>query len=160
MTFSPELEAKFTQMTKHYPPGRQKGALIPMLLFAQDEIGAVTPELVQEVATRLKIKPVEVDEVIGYYTMLTREPRGRHHIQICTNISCMLTGGEELFEHACKKLGLKNKGKTEDGQFSIEEVECIGACSWGPALLVNYDFHLNVTPERLDQLIEDLRKTQ
>ncbi|WP_321472795.1 NAD(P)H-dependent oxidoreductase subunit E [uncultured Paludibaculum sp.] len=160
MTFSPELEAKFAKMIQNYPPGRQKGALIPMLLFAQDEVGAVTPELIDEVSQRLKVKRVEVEEVIGYYTMLTREPRGKQHIQICTNVSCMLTGGEELYEHACKKLGIGNKQKTTDGQFSLEEVECLGACSWAPAMLVNYDFHFNVTPEKLDRLIESLKKTQ
>lgn len=160
MTFSPELEAKFAKMIQNYPPGRQKGALIPMLLFAQDEVGSMTPELIDEVSKRLKVKRVEIEEVIGYYTMLTREPRGKHHVQICTNVSCMLTGGEELYEHACKKLGIGNKQKTADGQFSLEEVECLGACSWAPAMMVDYDFHFNVTPEKLDGLIESLKKTQ
>jgi len=160
MTFSPELEAKFAKMIQNYPPGRQKGALIPMLLFAQDEVGSMTPELIDEVSKRLKVKRVEIEEVIGYYTMLTREPRGKHHVQICTNVSCMLTGGEELYEHACKKLGIGNKQKTADGQFSLEEVECLGACSWAPAMMVDYNFHFNVTPEKLDGLIESLKKTQ
>ena len=160
MTFSPELEARFSKMIGNYPPGRQKGALIPMLLYAQDEVGAVTEEVIEEVAKRLKLTRVEVEEVLGYYTMLTREPRGRHHIQICTNISCMLTGGEELFEHACRRLGIGNREKTPDGEFSLEEVECLGACSWGPALQVNYEFHYQMTPEKFDRLIESLRKTQ
>ncbi|MBN9659537.1 MAG: NAD(P)H-dependent oxidoreductase subunit E [Acidobacteria bacterium] len=160
MTFSPELEAKFAKMIQNYPPGRQKGALIPMLLFAQDEVGSMTPELIDEVSKRLKVNRVEIEEVIGYYTMLTREPRGKHHVQICTNVSCMLTGGEELYQHACKKLGIGNKQKTADGQFSLEEVECLGACSWAPAMMVDYDFHFNVTPEKLDGLIESLKKTQ
>lgn len=160
MTFSPELEARFEKMIGNYPPGRQKGALIPMLLYAQDEVGQVTGELIDEVMKRLKLKRVEVEEVLGYYTMLHREKRGRHHVQICTNVSCMLTGGEELWEHACKKLGVGNKQTTGDGDFSIEEVECIGACSWAPAVLVDYDFHFNVTPEKLDALIESLRTKQ
>ena len=160
MNFSPELEARFAKMIGNYPPGRQKGALIPMLLYAQDEVGAVTPELIEEVSKRLRVKRVEVEEVLGYYTMLARETRGRHHIQICTNVSCMLTGGEELFEHACKKLGIGNRQKTADGQFSLEEVECLGACSWAPAMMVNYDFHYSFTPEKLDRLIDSLKKTQ
>lgn len=160
MTFSPELEAKFAKMIENYPPGRQKGALIPMLLYAQDEVGAVTDEVIDEIGRRLKVSRVEIEEVLGYYTMLTREPRGKYHLQICTNISCMLTGGEELFEHACKKLGVGNKGKTPDGQFSVEEVECLGACSWAPAMQVNYDFHYHMTPEKLDQLVDSLRKLQ
>jgi NADH-quinone oxidoreductase subunit E len=160
MTFSPELEAKFAKMIENYPPGRQKGALIPMLLYAQDEVGAVTDEVIDEIGRRLNVSRVEIEEVLGYYTMLTREPRGKYHLQICTNISCMLTGGEELFEHACRKLGVGNKGKTPDGQFSVEEVECLGACSWAPAMQVNYDFHYHMTPEKLDQLIDSLRKLQ
>lgn len=160
MTFSPELEAKFAKMIGNYPPGRQKGALIPMLLYAQDEVGAVTEEVIDEIARRLKLSRVEIEEVLGYYTMLVREPRGRHHIQICTNISCMLTGGQKLFEHACRTLGIGNKGKTADGQFSLEEVECLGACSWAPAMQVNYDFYYHMTPEKFDRLIESLRKLQ
>lgn len=160
MTFSAELEARFEKMIGLYPPGRQKGALIPMLLYAQDETGQITDELIEEVARRLSVKKVEVEEVLGYYTMLHRERRGRHHIQICTNVACMLVGGEELWHHACEKLGIGNKQTTADGQFSLEEVECIGACSWAPALIDNYDFHLNVTPEKLDALIESLRGQQ
>lgn len=160
MTFSPELEARFAKMIASYPPGRQKGALIPMLLYAQDEVGAVTDEVIEEVSRRLNVSRVEVEEVLGYYTMLAREPRGKYHLQICTNISCLLTGGEELFQHACRKLGIGNKEKTPDGQFSLEEVECLGACSWAPAMQVNYDFHYRMTPEKLDQLIDSLRKLQ
>jgi NADH-quinone oxidoreductase subunit E len=129
-----------------------------MLMYAQDEVGAVTGELVEEVARRTGITPLQVNEVVTYYSMLHRQPLGKHHIQICTNISCLLTGGAELWEHACRRLGIGHKEVTEDGQFSLEEVECIGACSWAPALQVNYEFHHDMTPEKLDRLIESLRK--
>ena len=158
MTFSPELEARFERILASYPEGRQRSALIPMLLYAQDETGAVTPELVDEISRRLGLKPVEVEEVVTYYSMLRRKPAGKHHIQICTNISCMLLGGQQLWEHACQKLGIGHKEVTPDGQFSLEEVECIGACSWAPAIQVNYEFHHAVTPETFDRLIESLRK--
>jgi NADH-quinone oxidoreductase subunit E len=157
MTFSPELEARFARFIESCPPGRQRSALIPMLLYAQDETGAVTQELVDEVSLRLGLKPLEVDEVVSYYSMLHTRPLGKYHIQICTNISCLLTGGQELWQHACSKLGIGNKQVTADGQFSLEEVECMGACSWAPAIQVNYDFHHAVTPEALDRLIESLR---
>jgi NADH-quinone oxidoreductase subunit E len=160
MTFSPELEAKFERLLKSYPPGRQRSAVIPMLLFAQDELGSVTPDLVEEVARRTGISALQVNEVVTYYSMLHKERLGKHHIQICTNISCLLLGGAELWEHACKKLGIGHKQVTADGQFSLEEVECIGACSWAPALQVNYDFHHHLTPEKFDSLIESLRKLQ
>jgi NADH-quinone oxidoreductase subunit E len=160
MTFSPELEAKFERLLKSYPPGRQRSAVVPMLLFAQDELGAVTPELVEEVARRTGISPLQVNEVVTYYSMLHKQPLGKHHIQICTNISCLLVGGAELWDHACKKLGIGNKEVTPDGQFSLEEVECIGACSWAPALQVNYEFRHQMTPESFDRLVESLRKLQ
>lgn len=160
MTFSPELEARFEQFLRSCPPGRQRSALVPMLLYAQDEVGSITPELVEEISQRLGLKTVEVDEVVTYYSMLHKKPLGKYHIQICTNISCLLTGGVELWEHASKKLGIGNKEVTPDGQFSLEEVECMGACSWAPALQVNYDFHHKITPEALDSLIDSLRKLQ
>ena len=160
MTFSPQLEARFDKLIDSYPPGRQRSALIPMLLYAQDETGAVTPEVVEEVAKRLGIRPVEVEEVVTYYSMLRKKKLGRHHVQICTNISCMLLGGAELWEQACRKLGIGNKEVTGDGEISLEEVECIGACSWAPAIQVDYDFHHHVTPDKLDRLIARLRQTQ
>jgi len=160
MTFSPELEAKIAKMLTIYPAGRQRSALIPMLMFAQDEVGAITPEVINELASRLNITPLQVDEVIGYYSMLHKKPQGKFHVQVCTNISCLLVGGEELYHHASKKLGIGHKQTAADGVFSLEEVECMGACSWAPAIQINYDFHHHVTPEKLDQLLASLGKVQ
>jgi NADH-quinone oxidoreductase subunit E len=160
MTFSPELEARFAKLLESYPPGRTRSAVIPMLLYAQDEVGHISHELIEEVARRCKVTPLQVDEVVGYYSMLHRKPQGKHHVQVCTNISCLLVGGEELYQHASKTLGVGNKEVTADGQFSLEEVECIGACSWAPAIQMNYDFHHQVTPEKLDKLIAELRRKQ
>jgi NADH-quinone oxidoreductase subunit E len=160
MTFSPELEARFAKMLESYPPGRTRSAVVPMLLYAQDEVGYISHELIEEVARRCKVTTLQVDEVVGYYSMLHKKPQGKVHVQVCTNISCLIDGGEELFEHASKTLGIGNKETTPDGQFSLEEVECIGACSWAPAIQMNYDFHHHVTPEKLDKLIEDLRRKQ
>jgi len=157
VTFSPELEARFTELLRRYPPGYQRGALIPMLLYAQDEVGYITDDLIAEVARRLSLTPLQVEEVVSYYTMLRRRPAGRHHIQICTNISCMLRGAEDLWDSARRRLSLTDKETTPDGRFSLEEVECMGACSWAPALQVNYDFHHHMTPEKLDALLEKLK---
>jgi NADH-quinone oxidoreductase subunit E len=160
MTFTPQLEAKLAKLLRSYPPGRERSALIPMLLFAQDEVGAITTEVINEVASRIGITPLQVDEVIGYYSMMHKKPLGKHHVQVCTNISCLLVGGEELYEHATERLGIGHKEATPDGQFSLEEVECMGACSWAPAIQIGYDFHHNVTPEMFDRLIDSMRKTQ
>ncbi len=157
MTFSPELEARFSKLLTCYPPGRQRSAVVPMLLYAQDEIGSVTQELVEEVARRCGVSPLQVDEVIGYYSMLHRKPLGKYHVQVCTNIACQAVGAEQLWNYACKSLNLGNKEVSPDGLLSLEEVECIGACSWAPAVQVNYDFHHFVTPERFDRLIAALR---
>jgi NADH-quinone oxidoreductase subunit E len=160
VTFSPELEAKFERILQSYPPDRKRSAVIPMLIYGQDETGSMTPELIDEVARRAGVTPLQVREVVTYYSMLRKKQLGRHHIQICTNVSCLLVGGAELFDHACKKLGIGNKEVTADGEFSLEEVECMGACSWGPALQVNYDFYHDMTPEKFDRLVDSLRKTQ
>jgi len=158
MTLSPKLEARFAKLLASYPPGRERSAMIPMLLYAQDELGSVSDELIAEVAHRTGVTPLQVNEVISYYTMLHRKPAGKYHVQVCTNVSCLLRDGDRLFEHACQKLGLHNKGVTPDGQFSVEEVECMGACSWAPAVQVNYELHHDVTPEKLDRLLDELKE--
>ncbi len=157
MTFSPALEERYAKILSSYPPGRQRSAVVPLLLYGQDELGCVSQELVEEVARRCGITPLQVDEVIGYYSMLHRKPLGKYHVQVCTNIACQAVGGEELYNYASQRLGLGNKQVSADGLISLEEVECMGACSWAPAIQINYDFHHFVTPERFDQLIEALR---
>ena len=154
MTFSAQLEARFAELVKRYPPGYLRAALVPMLLYAQDEVGQITDELVAEAASRLRITALQVDEVVSYYSMLRRRRAGRRHIQVCTNISCMLRGGEALYRHAQQRLGLGHGETSADGEFSLEEVECIGACSWAPAIQVNYEFHHHMTPEKFDALVE------
>src|SRR6266404_2503636 len=151
MTFSPDLEAKFAKLLESYPPGRTRSAVIPMLLFAQDEVGHISHELIEEVAKRCKVTPLQVDEVVGYYSMLHRKPMGKHHVQVCTNISCLLCGGNEILDLAKKRLEIGNKEVTQDGVFSLEEVECIGACTGAPAMQVNYDFYENLTPAKFDR---------
>jgi len=156
MKFSDEFETRLTEMVPHYPTKRS--ALVPTLLYAQDEIGFLSDEVITEIATRLDLTELEVRNVISYYSMLTTQPRGKFNVQVCTNISCMVRGGEELFEHCAKKLGIKNRGTTADGLFTLEEVECIGACSWAPAVQVNYDFHENLTPEKMDRILDGYKE--
>lgn len=156
MIFSPELEARFEAFLAKYPADRKRSAVIPMLIYGQDEVGAVTDELIGEIAKRTGVTPLQVTEVVGFYSMLHRKPQGKYHVQICTNISCLLVGGAELWEQACHKLGIGHKEATADGRISLEEVECIGACSWAPAVQVNYDFYHDVTPAQLDKLIDGL----
>jgi NADH-quinone oxidoreductase subunit E len=153
--FSPELAARFDKMVTIYP--LRRSALVPMLLYAQDEVGYLSDSAIAEIAVRIGITDLDVRSVLSYYSMLRTKPVGKFNVQICTNISCMLRGANEVFAHCSKRLGVGNKGVTADGVFSLEEVECIGACSWAPAAQVNYAFHENLTPERLDQVLDDYR---
>ncbi len=150
--FSPQLEARFRELMQRYPARRS--ALVPMLLYAQDELGWLTPAAVQRIAELLAETELAVREVIGYYSMLRTEPTGKYHVQVCTNISCLLRGGDELYAHCERRLGVGHKQTAADGVFSLEEVECIGACSWAPAVQVNYDFHQELTVEQLDKILD------
>jgi NADH-quinone oxidoreductase subunit E len=156
MKFSDEFEQRFSEMLAHYPTKRS--VLVPTLLYAQDEVGYVSNEVIAELAQRLELTELDVRNVISYYSMLTTKPRGKYNVQVCTNIACMLRGGEELLEHCKNKLGIAHKGTTADGLFSLEEVECIGGCSWAPAIQVNYDFHENLTPEAIDKVLDEYKK--
>ncbi|MHB8390457.1 MAG: NADH-quinone oxidoreductase subunit NuoE family protein [Acidobacteriaceae bacterium] len=153
--FSPELAARFDRLATLYPVRRS--ALIPMLLYAQDEIGYVSDAAIAEIAQRLDLTVLDVRNVLSYYSMLRTKPVGKYNVQVCTNISCMVRGGQELFQHCKKRLGIGHKETTPDGLFSLEEVECIGACSWAPAVQINYDFHENLTPETMDALLDEYR---
>ncbi len=153
--FSPALAARFDRLVTLYP--LRRSALIPMLLYAQDEIGCLSDEVVREVAARVQITELDVRNVISYYSLLHTAPHGKYHVQVCTNISCMVRGGNEMLDHCKKQLGIGNKETTPDKLFSLEEVECIGACSWAPAVQVNYDFHENLTPETMDKVLADYR---
>ncbi|HKD91610.1 MAG TPA: NAD(P)H-dependent oxidoreductase subunit E [Terriglobales bacterium] len=156
MPVSEQLDRFFTEKMKDYPT--QRSFLVPMLLYTQDELGYLSEEAIAYLAHKVGLSELEVRNVISYYSMLTTKPRGRYNVQVCTNICCQLRGAEELFEHCKQRLGIGHKGTTADGQFSLEEVECIGACSWAPAAQVNYDFHENLTPEKMDEVLEQYRR--
>lgn len=152
---SEKLDKFFDEKMKEYPTSRS--FLVPMLLYSQDELGYISDELVAHLAKKTGLTELEVRNVISYYSMLRTKPAGKFNVQVCTNISCMLRGADELFDHCRKKLGIGHKQTTPDGTFSLEEVECIGACSWAPAVQVNYDFHENLTPEKMDKVLETYR---
>ena len=153
--FSPHLAARLDALVEKYP--LRRSALIPMLLYAQDEIGYLSDSVIAEVADRIGITPLDVRNVASYYSMLRFKPVGKYNVQVCTNISCMLRGGYDIFEHLQDKLGIGHKGVTADGLFSLEEVECIGVCCWAPALQVNYDFHDDLTNEKVDDVLASYR---
>jgi NADH-quinone oxidoreductase subunit F len=154
LQMSPKLTARFGQLENAYPVKRS--ALIPMLMYAQDEFGYISDEVIAEIAARLELRTVQVEETLEYYSMLRRKPMGKYHVQVCTNVACMLRGGNELLDRAKKRLEIGHKETTKDGVFSLEEVECIGACTGAPAMQINYDFYENLTPATFDRLIQEL----
>jgi NADH-quinone oxidoreductase subunit E len=154
--FSPRLAARFNALVEKYPVRRS--ALVPMLLYAQDEIGYLSDAVIAEVAERVGVTELEVRNVATYYSMLRFKPAGKFNVQVCTNISCMLRGAYDLFDRFQQELGVGHKGVTADGLFSLEEVECIGACCWAPAIQVNYDFHDDLTPDNVPGILSDYRR--
>ena len=154
--FSPQLAKRFDALAAKYPVKRS--ALVPMLLYAQDEVGYLSDAVISEVAERIGITELDVQSVASYYSMLRFKPVGKYNVQVCTNISCMLRGAYELFERFQDELGIGHKGITGDGVFSLEEVECIGACCWAPAIQVNYAFHDDLTPDHVPGILAQYRK--
>jgi NADH-quinone oxidoreductase subunit E len=138
-----------------YP--RPKSALIPLLHLAQEQDGYVADDAMEDIAELIGITPAEVLGTCSFYEMFKREPVGEYLVNVCTNIACMLVGGEELLHHLEGRLGITSGSTTADGAFTIEDVECIAACTEAPCLQVNYRYFYNVTPEAADALIDDLR---
>ena len=153
--FSPQLSERFDALVKKYPVKRS--ALVPMLLYAQDEVGYLSDAVIAEVAERICITELDVRNVASYYSMLRFKPVGKYNVQVYTNISCMLRGAYDLFEKFQDELGVGHKGITKDGLFSLEEVECIGACCWAPAIQVNYAFHDDLSPDQVPGILDQYR---
>jgi NADH-quinone oxidoreductase, E subunit len=150
------LLQKYDALISRYPVRRS--ALIPILLTTQEEIGHLTPESIEAISEYLKIPEIEVREVITFYSMLRTKPVGKNHIQVCTNISCMLLGGEGIFEHISERLGIKEGETTADGVFSLTEVECLGACCNAPAMQINYKYHEDLNIEKVDRILDVLQR--
>src|SRR4029079_9564152 len=147
---------RFDALVEKYPVRRS--ALVPMLLYAQDEIGYLSDAVIAEVAVRIGITELDVRNVATYYSMLRFKPAGKFNVQVCTNISCMLRGAYDVYERFQEELGIGHKGVTSDGVFSLEEVECIGACCWAPAIQVNYDFHDDMPPDSVPGILAQYRQ--
>jgi len=151
------FEAEFEKAVAKYPAERRKSALLAALHAAQDILGWLPEVAMEYVGYRLDVPPVRVREVATFYTMYRLRPTGRHHIEICNSISCWAMGSEKLFRRCEEKLGIRRGEKTNDGRFSLGEVACLASCGTAPAVLVdNYRYVEEMTPEKIDKLIEDL----
>lgn len=151
-----ELREKIEEIARRYPDTRS--AVMPALYLAQERYGYLTKEAMEEVAEVLNLPPVQVYEIATFYTMYNKKPVGRYHIQVCTNVSCMLLGAESLVDYLRKKLGIDVGETTKDGLFTLSTVECLGSCGTAPVMQINDTYHENLTKERIDEILEGLRK--
>ena len=152
--FSADLLKGIEALAGRYP--HKRAALLPVLHLVQKECGFISPDAEEAVAGLLDIKPVQVREVVTFYTMFFRRPVGRFHIQVCTNLSCSLLDGEKLLAHLQEKLGLKPGETSPDGKFTLSSVECLGACEQSPCLMVNENLYGNLDKNKLDELLKGL----
>lgn len=158
--FSSALLAKFDEVVKRYPEGKQKSALLPLLHLVQAEFGWTSVPAMDKVAEFLNIQSIEVYEVASFYTMYFLQPKGKYVLEVCRTGPCCLVGAEKIIDRLAQKLGVKEGEITEDGLFSWRGVECLAACGFGPVLQIGpeYTFYENLTEQSVDQLIDDLRK--
>ena len=153
--FSAETEARFKHLVSIYP--QKRSALIPMLLLAQQEQGYVTPEAMEYIAQYLGLSASDVESTSTFYTLLRRKPAGKYHLLICTNLSCMLQGSDEIEACVKRKLGVELGQVTADGLFSAIEFECLGSCTTAPVMQVNGEFYENLDVTTVETLLDDLR---
>jgi NADH-quinone oxidoreductase subunit E len=158
--FSSALMAKFDEIVKRYPEGRQKSALLPILHEVQAELGWLSTDAMNKVAAYLDIQDIEVYEVASFYTMYFLKPQGKYMLEVCRTGPCCLVGAEKLMSHIENRLGVKENEVTPDGLFSWRGVECLAACGYGPVLQIGpeYTFYENLDEQKVDKLIEDLRR--
>lgn len=152
--FGPEFEKKVDDLVAKYP--EPKAAMLPVLWEVQRAHGWIDLDAERWVAGRLGVSPAHVHGVVSFYTMFKPQPSGKYHIQVCSTLSCMLRGSEEVVLHLQNKLGIKPGETTPDGRFSMIKVECLGSCGTAPMFQMNDDYHENLTPERIDQLLDSL----
>ena len=154
--FSPETEGRFKHLVSLYP--RKRSALIPMLLLAQQEQGYVSQEAMEHIGRYLELSASDVESTLTFYTLLRRKPAGKYHMLICTNLSCMLRGSDDIEACVKRRLGVELGQTTPDGLFSAIEFECLGSCTTAPVLQVNGEFHENLDVPKVEALIDELRQ--
>ena len=155
---SAHVREEIDRWVAKFPPDRKRSAVISALHAAQHENhGFLTTELMDAVAAYLGLPPIQVYEVATFYSMFETKPVGRHHVSVCTNISCMLRGSQEVVDHVEKKLGIKTGESTPDGRIYLKrEEECLAACTGAPMMMVDHVYHENLTPASIDKILDDL----
>jgi len=155
--FTPENQAKFDENVTHYPPDQRKSAILYALYLAQGQQGYLTGNAMRFVAQQIGCSTADVEDVVSYYTMFYTKPVGKRVLNVCRTLSCALLGAERVTEELSKKLGIKPGQTTADGEFTLIEVECLGACDRAPVVMVNDDWHERLAPEQAGRFIDDLK---
>ena len=153
-TFSPEVEAEIDRHLAKYPVRRS--AILPLMFIVQRERGYLDPAGVLYLANRLNLRITDIWEVATFYSMIYTDPVGKYHIHVCKTLSCKIRGSQTITDHCSMKLGIKPGETTADGRFSLSEVECLGSCGTAPMFQLNFDYHENLTPEKVDQILDTL----
>ncbi len=154
---SEKFYARIKKLEPRYPT--RVAMLLPALHAAQEEYGWLPPQVLDEIAAVIEIHPAQVREVASFYTMYNLKPVGKYHLKVCTNVACALRGAEGIVEHCQKRLGIQVGETTADGKFTLAEEECLGACGTAPAMMLNDDYEENLTPERMNQILDRLNKS-
>lgn len=154
-SFTQENLEKIDKIIAKYP--QKQAAVMPLLYIAQEQNGFISTEAMKTIAHLLEMNEEDVLGVVTFYSMYHQKQMGKYHIQVCTNVSCMLRGGYEIYDTVQKKLGLKNGEVTDDHKFSLEEVECMGSCGTAPMIAVNEDFFENLSKEKALEIIDSLK---
>lgn len=152
--FSNQTRKKIEGILSRYP--QKEAAILPILHLAQREFGSISEEEEKLVAGILGIKPIRVREVVSFYTMFNREPVGKYHIQVCSNLSCTLMGVENLIDYLTEKLGIRSGETTPDKRFTLTTVECLGACEQAPCMMINFEFYGDLDREKIDEILDKL----
>jgi len=155
--FTEENLERINQELKKYP--EKKPVVMKALYIGQEQNGHISNEVIKEVASLLEMQCEEVLGVVTFYSMFHQKPMGKYHIQVCTNVSCLLRGGYDIWDKVKEKLGIENMEITEDSIFSLEEVECMGSCGTAPMIAVNEDYYENLNQEKVEEILESLRRT-
>jgi len=156
-TYNAENQAKFDRVVTHYPPEQRKSAILYALYLAQNQQGYLTAAAMRHVAEQMRCTPAAVEDVVSYYTMFYTKPVGKRVLNVCRTLSCALLGAERVTEALSEKLGITPGQTTPDGEFTLIEVECLGACDRAPVVMVNDDWHERLAPEKAGQFVDDLK---
>lgn len=155
--FTAERRAHFEEIAKRYPPERRRSAILPALYLAQEQQGYITGNVMRHVAGVIGCTAAEVEDVVSYYTMFHTKPVGKYILHVCRTLSCALLGAERVTEALVEKLGVAPGETDATGEFTLIEVECLGACDRAPVVMVNDEWHERVRPEEAGRLVDDLR---